>query len=146
MQRALTATFVRPRATRLFAAPCRPLASAVSPFATPEPSGEQQQQQGLSREEEQKERIQAMEKLMREKTMREVNAAAAARRPDGISHVIRDDDKKGQKKDVDEAIAKEFGRQYAADYSEDRDEWGGPKGKEPTRFGDWEQKGRATDF
>ena len=23
---------------------------------------------------------------------------------------------------------------------------GGPKGPEPTRFGDWEQKGRATDF
>lgn len=25
-------------------------------------------------------------------------------------------------------------------------EIGGPKGKEPTRFGDWEQKGRCTDF
>jgi hypothetical protein len=25
-------------------------------------------------------------------------------------------------------------------------EIGGPKGPEPTRFGDWEQKGRATDF
>jgi hypothetical protein len=25
-------------------------------------------------------------------------------------------------------------------------EWGGPKGAEPTRFGDWEQKGRCTDF
>jgi len=25
-------------------------------------------------------------------------------------------------------------------------EIGGPAGPEPTRFGDWEQKGRATDF
>ena len=25
-------------------------------------------------------------------------------------------------------------------------EIGGPKGPEPTRFGDWEQKGRVTDF
>jgi hypothetical protein len=26
------------------------------------------------------------------------------------------------------------------------DEIGGPKGAEPTRFGDWEQKGRCSDF
>jgi hypothetical protein len=25
-------------------------------------------------------------------------------------------------------------------------EIGGPRGPEPTRFGDWEQKGRCTDF
>ena len=25
-------------------------------------------------------------------------------------------------------------------------EFGGPKGLEPTRYGDWEQKGRCTDF
>ena len=25
-------------------------------------------------------------------------------------------------------------------------EEGGPKGPEPTRYGDWEQKGRCTDF
>jgi len=25
-------------------------------------------------------------------------------------------------------------------------ELGGPKGPEPTRYGDWEQKGRCTDF
>ncbi|MRG70970.1 DUF1674 domain-containing protein [Alphaproteobacteria bacterium HT1-32] len=28
----------------------------------------------------------------------------------------------------------------------ERKEVGGPKGPEPTRFGDWEQKGRCTDF
>ncbi len=26
------------------------------------------------------------------------------------------------------------------------EEVGGPKGPEPTRYGDWEQKGRCTDF
>ncbi len=26
------------------------------------------------------------------------------------------------------------------------EEYGGPKGAEPTRFGDWERKGIATDF
>ena len=31
-------------------------------------------------------------------------------------------------------------------YNEERKEAGGPRGKEPTRFGDWEQKGRCTDF
>ncbi len=25
-------------------------------------------------------------------------------------------------------------------------EYGGPAGPEPTRYGDWEQKGRCTDF
>ncbi|MBT4739714.1 MAG: DUF1674 domain-containing protein [Rhodospirillaceae bacterium] len=28
----------------------------------------------------------------------------------------------------------------------DADEVGGPKGPEPTRFGDWERKGRCSDF
>tara|TARA_B100001287_G_scaffold275648_1_gene283887 strand:- start:572 stop:826 length:255 start_codon:yes stop_codon:yes gene_type:complete len=27
-----------------------------------------------------------------------------------------------------------------------RDESGGPRGPEPTRYNDWEQKGRCTDF
>ena len=26
------------------------------------------------------------------------------------------------------------------------DEYGGPKGKEPTRYGDWEKNGRCIDF
>ncbi|HWT12403.1 MAG TPA: DUF1674 domain-containing protein [Allosphingosinicella sp.] len=26
------------------------------------------------------------------------------------------------------------------------EEWGGPKGKEPTRYGDWETKGICRDF
>ena len=28
----------------------------------------------------------------------------------------------------------------------DAEEWGGPKGEEPTRYGDWENKGIAWDF
>ncbi|MBL8630219.1 MAG: DUF1674 domain-containing protein [Rhodospirillaceae bacterium] len=33
----------------------------------------------------------------------------------------------------------------AAQHSKTR-ETGGPKGPEPTRFGDWERKGRCSDF
>ena len=29
---------------------------------------------------------------------------------------------------------------------DDQKEYGGPKGKEPTRYGDWEMKGRCIDF
>ena len=33
------------------------------------------------------------------------------------------------------------------DAGEDRPaEYGGPKGKEPTRYGDWEKNGRCIDF
>ncbi len=32
------------------------------------------------------------------------------------------------------------------DESNENKEKGGPKGKEPTRFGDWERKGIAYDF
>lgn len=27
-----------------------------------------------------------------------------------------------------------------------KEEWGGPKGLEPTRYGDWEVNGRVSDF
>tara|TARA_B100001063_G_C16530890_1_gene436377 strand:+ start:107 stop:295 length:189 start_codon:yes stop_codon:yes gene_type:complete len=33
-----------------------------------------------------------------------------------------------------------------ADDDEMPSEMNGPKGPEPTRYGDWEQKGRCTDF
>ena len=32
---------------------------------------------------------------------------------------------------------------YSPKYSE---EYGGPKGREPTRYGDWEKNGRCIDF
>ncbi len=34
----------------------------------------------------------------------------------------------------------------AAKAGERPKEFGGPKGPEPTRYGDWERKGRAVDF
>ena len=42
----------------------------------------------------------------------------------------------------------EAAARHAADQAEaERDaELGGPKGPEPTRFGDWERKGIAVDF
>jgi hypothetical protein len=33
-----------------------------------------------------------------------------------------------------------------AGHLDDRQEIGGPKGPEPTRYGDWERKGRCIDF
>ncbi|MFV2030922.1 MAG: DUF1674 domain-containing protein [Gammaproteobacteria bacterium] len=30
--------------------------------------------------------------------------------------------------------------------AEKPDEYGGPRGKEPTRYGDWEKNGRCIDF
>ena len=30
--------------------------------------------------------------------------------------------------------------------AEERDETGGPEGPDPTRYGDWERKGRCIDF
>ena len=110
-------------ARRLLAASTAPIrrgvASRASPFAPPGTSADAK---GLSREEEQRQRVDAM---MREKTLREVAAAGAARRPDGVTHVLGDEQEGGA---VDEAIAEQFGREYAANYDEDRDEWGGPKG------------------
>lgn len=34
----------------------------------------------------------------------------------------------------------------AAQQAREQEETGGPKGKEPTRYGDWERKGIAYDF
>ena len=96
----------------------------------------------MSKEEEQRQRIEAMAEVMREKTMREVEAAGASRRPEGVKHLLDLDKNEGA---VDEKL-REAMPQYAANYDEDRDEWGGPKGEEPTRYGDWERNGRATDF
>ncbi len=44
--------------------------------------------------------------------------------------------------------AREMLEEKKATESQDKPaaETGGPKGPEPTRYGDWEQKGRCTDF
>ena len=44
------------------------------------------------------------------------------------------------------AEAEERRRQAAADAKPREKEYQGPKGPEPTRYGDWENKGIASDF
>jgi len=44
------------------------------------------------------------------------------------------------------ALAEAEARRLAAETEALAPEQGGPKGLEPTRFGDWERKGIATDF
>jgi len=35
---------------------------------------------------------------------------------------------------------------YVDMFNEETGEWNGPRGKEPTTYGDWQQKGRVSDF
>ena len=44
------------------------------------------------------------------------------------------------------ALEEAEARRLAAETAERPPEQGGPKGLEPTRFGDWERKGIAVDF
>ena len=44
------------------------------------------------------------------------------------------------------ALEEAEARHLAAKTAERAPEQGGPKGPEPTRFGDWERKGIAVDF
>ena len=44
------------------------------------------------------------------------------------------------------ALEEAQARRAAAEAAERAPEQGGPKGPEPTRFGDWERKGIAVDF
>jgi hypothetical protein len=44
------------------------------------------------------------------------------------------------------ALAEAAARRAAAERTPPAPEQGGPKGPEPTRFGDWERKGIAVDF
>ena len=37
-------------------------------------------------------------------------------------------------------------KEFEGDQNPNTGEVGGPKGKEPTRFGDWEKNGRISDF
>ena len=82
----------------------------------------------LTPEQEHKKRIDMM---FAEQTLREVEAAGAERRPEGVSHVLESDERQTA---------------AASAHSADRGEVGGPRGAAPTRFGDWERGGRASDF
>lgn len=44
------------------------------------------------------------------------------------------------------ALEEAEARRLAAEVAAAKPEQGGPKGLEPTRFGDWERKGIAVDF
>jgi hypothetical protein len=44
------------------------------------------------------------------------------------------------------ALAEAEARRAAAEAEERPEERGGPKGPEPTRYGDWERKGIVSDF
>jgi hypothetical protein len=44
------------------------------------------------------------------------------------------------------ALEEAEARRLTAEAAEQAPEQGGPKGPEPTRFGDWERKGIAVDF
>ncbi len=44
------------------------------------------------------------------------------------------------------ALEEAEARRLAAEAAELAHEHGGPKGPEPTRYGDWERKGITTDF
>lgn len=45
-----------------------------------------------------------------------------------------------------DADEEESSEEYVDMWNEETGEWGGPRGLEPTRYGDWERKGRCTDF
>ena len=53
-------------------------------------------------------------------------------------------------KDVDKILETEDGYESDDDYVDminpETGEWNGPRGPEPTRYGDWQQKGRSSDF
>ena len=46
----------------------------------------------------------------------------------------------------DEPADKEADEAQATTRDRKPKEYGGPKGKEPTRYGDWEKNGRCIDF
>ena len=48
--------------------------------------------------------------------------------------------------EVTHCFALDFKKVHIAKIENFPGEIGGPKGPEPTRFGDWERKGRVTDF
>ncbi len=51
--------------------------------------------------------------------------------------------------ETEQALAAKFTARQATQNDPDAGnvkEYGGPKGPEPTRYGDWEKNGRCTDF
>jgi hypothetical protein len=57
-----------------------------------------------------------------------------------------DDDKAPSTTSVEPRTTETVVAELPVKDDETGEEIGGPKGPEPTRFGDWEQKGRCSDF
>ena len=107
----------------------RAASTKKSPFAPPEAEAG-----SLTKKEELKQRQEAIGAMMREQTLLEVEQATEARHG-------------SETPSLDEAVKNLVDNKgVGANYDTDREEWGGPKGAEPTRFGDWEVKGRISDF
>jgi len=48
--------------------------------------------------------------------------------------------------DEDQNSARQINKPASSKSRTPQKEFGGPKGKEPTRYGDWEKNGRCIDF
>ena len=51
-----------------------------------------------------------------------------------------------ESKSTDDSLDREADGDEAVGLDQAPEEFGGPKGKEPTRYGDWEKNGRCIDF
>ena len=52
-------------------------------------------------------------------------------------------------RDVDTSLPENFEEdeeEWVEMFNKDTGEWNGPRHGEPTKFGDWQNKGRTTDF
>ena len=58
----------------------------------------------------------------------------------------KDSSNKGEKEERHRDAEKEPLPEWPGGVNPHTGEKGGPKGPEPTRYGDWERKGRVTDF
>ena len=62
------------------------------------------------------------------------------------SSVKEEADKEEAEVGAEKSVADEIDESEYEHVNKDTGERGGPRGPEPTRFGDWERKGRVTDF
>ena len=59
-----------------------------------------------------------------------------------IDDAVEDQPGENQPGECEQGVQK-----YSPDHGDERgEEYGGPKGREPTRYGDWEKNGRCIDF
>jgi hypothetical protein len=66
--------------------------------------------------------------------------------PRGIYRIMDSDKKKPSSGQAPKSQKADQRQQAPTKGDESPAEFYGPKGPEPTRYGDWEQKGRCTDF